>query len=325
MKLPLKTKRILLAAALLAAGSCSDSGTAPGSLRFGQIGEVRLHLAQPLDLGKGELQQSLTWNSSGPWRFTEVISYGGVEGDTDMRVSQVNPEQLARQYAQWISEVNDHPAVRLFIPELDRSLDEPCRAGQSRITLRIRDDSRNEEMTWIRCVQGSFGTLSTRDAGPDAQAARVAAAALFLRGPTVGEGFQSTYHASFPFATLDRGEDTPTALRESRAILDVQSWNQFWASHAGSASTPPPVDFSRESVIVAAVGVRREAGDSVEVRRILPVGDSTVVTLAERIPGDFCSPAERLHVPFHVVVTPRVPAPVRFASPIPVERVPCGV
>jgi hypothetical protein len=75
--------------------------------------------------------------------------------------------------------------------------------------------------------------------------------------------------------------------------------------------------------IVAAVGLRTEAGDSVEVRRILRTGERTQVTLYERVPGDFCSPAARDHYPVHIVVFPRTVLPIVF-SEIEEERVPCG-
>ena len=71
------------------------------------------------------------------------------------------------------------------------------------------------------------------------------------------------------------------------------------------------------------VGVREEAGDSVEVRKILPVDQGTLIEVWERVPGDFCSPASRTHVPYHVVVSPLTPEPQRF-SDVRIERVPCG-
>lgn len=77
-------------------------------------------------------------------------------------------------------------------------------------------------------------------------------------------------------------------------------------------------------VLVAAVGERHEAGDSVEVRRVVPADGGTLAEAFERVPGNFCSPAERTHVPFHVVVAPLAPLPVTFPE-IVVERVPCGV
>jgi len=87
---------------------------------------------------------------------------------------------------------------------------------------------------------------------------------------------------------------------------------------------PPEVDWTREMVIVAAVGERTEAGDSVEVRRILQTGEGTQVEIVERVPGDFCSPASRRHFPVHVVVAPRTLLDVLRFSDVATERVPCG-
>ena len=105
-------------------------------------------------------------------------------------------------------------------------------------------------------------------------------------------------------------------------VLDDAAWSAFWLEHSGGTE-PPEVDFESEMVIVAAVGQRHEAGDSVEVRRILPVLNGTLTHLFERVPGDFCSPVARTHYPFHIVVSPRTPSPIRFAD-VGVEFVPCG-
>jgi hypothetical protein len=75
---------------------------------------------------------------------------------------------------------------------------------------------------------------------------------------------------------------------------------------------------------VAAVGLRTEAGDSVEVRRVLQTGEGTQVKVVERLPGNFCSPASRRHYPAHVVVTPRPLQPIEFSDPA-TELVPCGI
>ncbi len=108
-------------------------------------------------------------------------------------------------------------------------------------------------------------------------------------------------------------------------IRDEVSWLDFWADHrAGQPSvTAPFVDFDRDQVVIAAVGPRLEAGDSVEVRRILQLEGGTVTEVVERIPGDFCSPLARTHRPFHIVVAPITAQPMAFPVTA-VERVPCG-
>ena len=134
--------------------------------------------------------------------------------------------------------------------------------------------------------------------------------------------FTHPYTGSVPFATLDRGEHSKAPLSVPRVIEDVQSWAAFWGQHTGVASAPPAVDFEAEIVLVAAVGPRQEAGDSVEIRGVLPVGFGTQVALWERRPGHFCTPARRTHVPFHVVVAPNVPRPI-FFSDVSLDTVPC--
>lgn len=304
---------------------CDGGPTDPGNLRFGQIGDTRIELVTPLQLGTGSLAQTLTWNSDGVWRLEETIRYRGEVGDRGGRRSPVVGGALAGAYAQWIAQVNDVPALRLFIPELEPGLDPTCGPTRSLLTLTIRDARRDEEVSWTRCVAGSLETLTTTRAGPDPAAGRVAAAVTLARDFTLSETFRSDYSASLPFATLARGEDAQGELTEPRIITDAAAWTLFWRELQGTEATPPEVDFSRDVVIVGAVGLRFEAGDSVEVRRVLPADDATFVELVERVPGDFCSPAERRHYPFHVVRAPAVPLPVRFVEPVAVERVPCGL
>lgn len=132
----------------------------------------------------------------------------------------------------------------------------------------------------------------------------------------------SAYLGTVPFGTLDRGDDSGSSLAAPGTYIDSRGFQAFWSEHAPSRPLPV-VDFTKEMVVVAIVGTRKEAGDSVEVRRILQVDLGTVVEVVERLPGEFCSPAARTHVPYHVVVAPRTPIPHRFAD-IKKEPVSCG-
>jgi hypothetical protein len=326
--IPKRVSNLFLAvavAALVAAGCNDEGGTQPGTLRFGQIGEIRLHLTSPLPSG-GELQQSLTWNSTGPWQLTETISYNGRLGDEKTVRSTAPPELLASDYAIWITQVNDLQTLNLFDPVLvDPSLVPACSQARTKLTLLIRDTAKNEDRQWLRCVDGSLGTLITTGAGPDLGAARVANAALLVREyvfPPPG-GFSSIYSGSYPFATLARGDDTRVPLSAPGLITNFEAWTQFWSQHTGSVANLPPVDFNRETVLFAAIGPRPEAGETVEIRRVVPFGEGTLVQVVHSVPGNFCSPVQRTHRPFHVVVVPDLPEPITFAQVIP-EQVPCG-
>jgi len=308
---------------------CGDEGPAgPDALRFGQIGRVRVDLTAPLQLGQGEVHQVLTWQSSGPWELTESISYNGFPGDEDVRRSSQLPQVLAGSYATWIAQINDLNSLSLFVDELEPDESSPspveCQgSSRTRVVLTIRDSARGEEISWTRCVNGRLETLTTSGAGPDAAAARVAAASILARDYALRETFQSSYSGSVPFGTIERGEDSGAEPSQSRVFTERGDWASFWRDHRPTAAVPF-IDFGTDMVILAAVGLRSEAGDSVEIRRVLPVGDSTFVVRVERVPGDFCSPAEKLHYPYHLIIVPEVPLPVRFVEPVTVERVPCG-
>ncbi len=315
---------------LLLSVACADGGTDPDTLRFGQVGEVQIEVTTPIGArDRGTVRQVLVWASDGPWELTETISYRGLRGDVDVRPSQGNPGTFASAYASLITLVNESSGVKLFTEEVAQDLDPECGPARTRVDFRIRDESRGATADWTRCTTGTLESLSPEAARPDAGAVRVIQAALLARDFSLGEDFRSVYHGSVPFGTLDRGSDSGANLPGPRAFVGRQGrapgdWLPFWIQHTGGDDTPPEVDWSEEMVIAGAVGVREEAGDSVEVRKILSVDRGSLVEIWERVPGNFCSPADLTHVPFHIVVAPRTPNPIRFGD-IRVEQVPCGI
>jgi hypothetical protein len=310
-------------------GCGDDGGVPPYATRFGQVGGVTLSLEVPLRFkqGEGELIQVLTWNSSGVWQIRESISYRALPGDEDLDREEGDPGE----YGYLIVQLHEAPLdlFKQVIPEVPGG----CGSGETKVSLTIRDESRNADSTWVRCSQGTLATLSTADAGPDEEAVRVIQSAILIRDFTVGRNFLSAYRGSIPFGTLDRADDSGALLGEPRTFMSreegiletPEGWVQFWRAHTKDPRARPPiVDWANEMVLVAAVGRRSEAGDSVEIRRVLQTGDGTEVPVFERIPGDFCSPAAGEHYPVHVVVSPRTLLPIRFSDLV-TERVPCGL
>jgi hypothetical protein len=293
------------------------------------VGEVRVALQVPLAFkeGEGELWQVIAWNSGGVWQLEESISYRGLPGDETRTRTEGDPAS----YGFLIAQLHEAP-LELFDPELIPVLPTGCPSGNTEVTLTVRDDLRDEEITWIRCSEGNLATLKTSGAGPNQDALRVIQAAILVRDFTEGRDFISAYSGSVPFGTLDRGEDSGARLEEPRAFysekegsLDTpDGWVPFWRAHTGDPrARPPVVDWANEIVLVAAVGRREEAGDSIEIHRVLQTGEETRVTVFELVPGDFCSPAAQDHYPVHIVVAPRTLLPVRFSDVV-TERFPCG-
>ena len=323
----------------------SDNGTQVGTTRFGQVGEIRVTVITPLIVVRGtdlvvegEIQQVLTWSAQGPWQVFESVSYRGVVGDETTVRSSGNPNTFAGAYASLITQINETQELKLFVEGLDQGLEVDCLAdgieSRSRVIFQIRDDARGETARWTRCGEGSLTELTPQGAGPDREAARVIQAAVLARDFALGSSFSSAYLGTLPFGTLDKGEesqaelDGPLIFREGsgpNAFPDPQSeFAAFWRMHS-PATGVPAVDWSEQMVLVAAVGEVDEAGDSVEVRRVVQdVLGTTVVESYERVPGDFCSPASVVHRPYHVVMAPKVENVIRFAG-VRTERVPCGI
>lgn len=329
-------KSLLLALAMaVSAAACSDDTPIdPASLRFGQLGRVEIAVAAPrgqtTDSLKemGSLDQTLVWNSSGAWYLTEAISYRELVGDETRHRYPGDPGQFAGAYATLITQLNDIEAQKLFLPDTVLPQDDTtttCGPTRTRLSFSIYDDARGEEAHWVQCADGSLDNLTPVGAGPAPGAARLVLATLLARSATVGDAWRSAYSGSVPFGTLDRGENSSSSLTSPVTYIDAKGFEAFWAGHVGGAANKPvpEVDFNTDMVVVGLVGVRQEAGDSVEVRRILQVDEGTLTEVYERIPGEFCSPAARVHTPYHIVVAPRTPIPHRFAD-VRVEQVPCG-
>jgi hypothetical protein len=316
-----------LAAVLLGLAACGDDPADVGTPRFAQVGELRVDVEVPLAGVEGRLEGTLVWQSDGRWVLVERIYFRGMQGEEVIRRSRLNPGELAPEYRSLVEQLNESPGLRLP-GEIAQGGSVVCAPGQSRVSFTMVDTFRDEVALWNRCASGNIFTITPGSAGPDAGAARVVTAAQLTRSFTVGDGERSVFEGSLPFATLDRGNDSPARESASRVFATTdgsvpEGWADFWIRHAGVGAPLPEVDWSSEMVLFATGGRRGEAGHAVAVRRVLPVGASTQIQAVESIPGDFCAPAALEQYPFHLVRAPLGPIPVSFADLLP-QRIPCG-
>lgn len=311
----------------------------PPPLRFGSDGQVRVTVEVPLQGGIGWLQQVLIWNSDGAWKLFEEIGYDSVVGDDNMLRNPGLPYLYAANYSTLLQLAIDNAGTKLVdLPELDP--DPECGIDRSRVSILIRDNVRDEEREWSRCAFGAnaLANLTTEGFEPDDGTARVVQIALRARDLTMGADFDRyAYTGSMPFATIERGtepgrelEDTVIVFRSpddaGEGVVPV-GWEGFWEGHTGGDRPLPEIDWTREVVIVVAIGMRETLGFSVEVRRVLQIGNESRVTgtkieRVELVPGDYCAPARRIIWPYHIVVAPRghpQPSPPSKWA----ERIPC--
>ena len=314
-------------------GSCDPDG--PGVYRFGSDGLVRVVVEVPLQAGTGWMRQVLTWQSDGAWKLFEQIGYDSVVGDENDLKNPGLPYVYAANYLSLLHLVNENRGTRLWglsvtVPE--------CGVGGSRVSFLIHDNIRDEQREWSRCASQAtpLRSLSTVGVGAEDGSARVVQVAMRARDFTMGADFDGyAYTGSLPFATVERGTESgmdlevPAWFRSPEGEerdSPPQRWLDFWRQHVGkSGGTPPRIDWTREMILVGAIGERHEVGDSAEVRRVLVVGDDRDIKfeVVERVPGDYCAPATRTVRPYHIVVMPRSPAMVSYG--VRVERVPCGL
>lgn len=314
---------------------------------FGEVGEVQVEVRSPLGqplggpqlgLFQGTLTETLRWRSNGGWTLAERVSYLGILGSETVRRSRLNPGELTDEYRILVFQLTEAAGTRLlgtvsqdilpacggfFLPQLT-----------TQVTVTIQDTERNETARWVRCTRGIFvlsalsPDLNPATSGPDAEAERVVTAAQLARFFTIGSSTTSTYAGTVPFGTLDRGEYSPALPTVSRIFTSSdggppQEFRAFWALHAGPTAELPEVNWFSQSVLLGAIGARQEAGDSVQVRGVHRATQGHRVDVVERLPGDFCSPAEKRVYPFHIVVLPSISFPIEFAAPL-VERITCG-
>jgi len=94
------------------------------------------------------------------------------------------------------------------------------------------------------------------------------------------------------------------------AVQDEADWADLWRAHAGTSS-PPPVDFSRHTVLAVFLGTRTSGGFDVEITGVRQDGAVTVVEWVERRPAPGQVAAMVITSPAHIVTVPRA-AEVRF-------------
>ena len=314
---------------------CDPMGPGPGESWFGSDGQVRVTVEVPLQGGIGWMQQVLTWDSDGAWKLHEEIGYDSVVGDDSQMRNPGLPYLYAANYESLLQLAFDNQGTRLWDPP-----DQVDDCGiRSRVSVLIRDNPDNAEKEWARCAANAnaLGNLSTVGFEPDDGAARVIQIALRARDFTLGEDYNEyAYTGSMPFATIERGtqsgrefEDTVVVFRsadDSGEDEAPEGWERFWEDHTGGDRALPEIDWTREMVVIASIGKRETLGFSVEVRRVLQIGDASRVTgtkieRVELIPGDYCAPARRIEWPYHIVRTPRG-HPQPSDSPTS-ERIPC--
>ena len=123
--------------------------------------------------------------------------------------------------------------------------------------------------------------------------------------------------------SLRRFDEMATYYQFSSGIdeprrIDIRSpaeWEGQWARLTRRHGNPPPaprIDFTREMILLAAMGQRPTGGYSVRIERVLPRSEEYQVFVRETSPGRRCGTTQASTSPVDIVVVPATPKPVRW-------------
>ncbi|MBW3573003.1 MAG: protease complex subunit PrcB family protein [Gemmatimonadetes bacterium] len=132
----------------------------------------------------------------------------------------------------------------------------------------------------------------------------------FDEGDLGGEPVPVTrVHEAFPAGYSGLAEQAQLVV-ESRAEWE-EVWRRMW-QYTDPAPAAPAIDFSRHTVVVAAMGSRPTGGAGVRVEKAASHADHVVVQVVETSAGDGCGTTQAVSAPVDVVAIPRTPQPIRF-------------
>jgi hypothetical protein len=104
---------------------------------------------------------------------------------------------------------------------------------------------------------------------------------------------------------------------ERLVVTDQATWQSVWHTvHATLAPEPPlaAVDFSREVVLVAAMGRQPSGGYAVRLEAAQQDDQAVTVTVRTVVPGAGCVVPQVVTSPVDLARLPRTALPVRFAD-----------
>jgi hypothetical protein len=132
------------------------------------------------------------------------------------------------------------------------------------------------------------------------------------RDQLAGEAVQLTRLDQY-FPPYNTGfEEQARLVVDSREAWEA-AWVRVWKNH-GEVPPAPAVDFSREIVLLAAMGVRYSGGHHVRMPAAAVQPNRVVVRVVETSPGSGCVTTAALTEPVDVVKLPRTPLPIEFQT-----------
>ena len=107
--------------------------------------------------------------------------------------------------------------------------------------------------------------------------------------------------------TVAKGDQSNIDSAKQVVVRTDAEWTQLWSQHAPDRP-PPPIDFSKETVIALFMGSRPNAGYSTAVVSVTEGGGALIVRYSETRPPRDAITAQVITFPFHVAAIPKATA-----------------
>ena len=118
-----------------------------------------------------------------------------------------------------------------------------------------------------------------------------------------------------------------SGIRDSQRVVirDSQAWQRYWAEiHRPFIPSPamPEVDFSREIVVLAAMGTRPTGGFIIRIDTATVDSNRVLVQVTQVVPGKGCAVPAAVTQPVDMVRVSTTGLPISFAERV--ERTDCS-
>jgi hypothetical protein len=120
---------------------------------------------------------------------------------------------------------------------------------------------------------------------------------------------------SVSFRTVDKGPASGFQAPQQSFIATQKEWVETWITREGPVTPKrphPEIDFSREVVIVAALGAKNTGGYAVEITRIVRTKDAIEVYLRRTAPAENAKVPTGATSPFVLARMAKPDRPVTF-------------
>jgi len=126
---------------------------------------------------------------------------------------------------------------------------------------------------------------------------------------------QADKEESVSFSTIEKGMASGFMAPQEMFVSSVKDWVDTWTTREGSVApkrTHPAVDFDRDVVLVAALGMKPTGGYSIEITRVIKTKTDIQVFVKRTAPAEGSKPSGGPSSPFVLARMKKPTLPVTF-------------